>query len=129
MHAGGSAIVRVNPPTARPVGSSLTGKFVYLSAGLWVSQLAARRGNYYSSFGNDLSFAGNVILIVSMLSLVFLPRVAAGRWPDAFWSGYWWVTLAAAGLAAGIYRMSLDRASAWFRVRRERLLAIMEGRS
>ena len=110
-------------------GCSLTGMFLYLSAGLWVSLLAARRGNYYSSFGNDLSFAGNVVLIVSMLSLVFLPRVAASRWPDAFWSGYWWVTLAAAAAAAGIYWMSLDRASAWFRVRRERLLGIMEGRS
>ena len=64
-----------------------------------------------------------------MLSLVFLPRVAANRWPDVFWSGYWWVTLAAAAAAAGIYWMSLDRASAWFRVRRERLLATMEGRS
>jgi hypothetical protein len=110
-------------------GCSLTGMFLYLAAGLWVSLLAARRGNYYSSFGNDLSFAGNVVLIVSMLSLVFLPRVAANRWPDVFWSGYWWVTLAAAAAAAGIYWMSLDRASAWFRVRRERLLATMEGRS
>ena len=110
-------------------GCSLTGMFLYLSAGLWVSLLAARRGNYYSSFGNDLSFAGNVVLIVSMLSLVFLPRVAANRWPDVFWSGYWWVTLAAAAAAAGIYWMSLDRASAWFRARRERLLATMEGRS
>jgi hypothetical protein len=39
------------------------------------------------------------------------------------------VTLAAAALAAGIYRLSLDRAGAWFRARRERLVAIMEGRS
>ena len=110
-------------------GCSLTGMFLYLAAGVWVSLLAARRGNYYSSFGNDLSFAGNVLLIVAILSMVLLPRVAAGRWPDLFWSGYWWVTLGAAALAAGIYWMSLDRAAAWFRSRRERLVAIMEGRS
>jgi hypothetical protein len=110
-------------------GCSLTAMFLYLSAGLWTSLLAARRGNYYSSFGNDLSFAGNVILIGGMLGLVFLPRIAAGRWPDLFWSGYWWVTLAAAAVAAGIYWMSLDRAAALFRAQRERLLAIMEGRS
>jgi hypothetical protein len=110
-------------------GCSLTGMFLYLTAGLWVSLLAARRGNYYSSFGNDLSFAGNVILIGAMMALVFLPRVAAESWPDMFRSGYWWVTLAAAAVAAGIYWMSLERASVWFRARRERLLAIMEGRS
>ena len=75
-------------------GCSLTGMFLYLTAGLWVSLLAARRGNYYSSFGNDLSFAGNVVMIASMLSLVFLPPAAAKQWPDVFWSGYWWVTVA-----------------------------------
>ncbi len=110
-------------------GCSLTGMFLYLAAGLWVSLLAARRGNYYSSFGNDLSFAANLLLIGSMLGLIFLPGVAARRWPDVFWSGYWWVTLASAALAAGIYRMSLDRAATWFRARRERLVAIMEGRA
>ncbi|MGB9457292.1 MAG: hypothetical protein WCB12_14690 [Bryobacteraceae bacterium] len=110
-------------------GCSLTGMFLYLAVGLWASLLAARRGNYYSSFGNDLSFAGNVILIGGMLSLVFLPGLAARRWPDLFRTGYWWVTLAAAALAAAIYRVSLDRAAWWFRARRERLVAIMEGRS
>jgi hypothetical protein len=110
-------------------GCSLTGMFLFLAAGLWTSLLAARRGNYYSSFGNDLSFAGNVILIGGVMGLLFLPPIAASRWPDVFRSGYWWVTLAAAALAAGIYRLSLDRAGAWFRARRERLVAIMEGRS
>lgn len=110
-------------------GCSLTGMFLYLAVGIWASLLAARRGNYYSSFGNDLSFAGNVILIGAMLGLVLLPGLAARRWPDVFWSGYWWVTLAAAALAAAMYWMSLARAAAWFRARRERLLGIMEGRS
>ena len=110
-------------------GCSLTGMFLYLAAGLWASLLAARRGNYYSSFGNDLSFAANVLLIGSMLGLIFLPGTVASRWPDVFRSGYWWVTLAAAALAAGVYWVSLDRAATWFRARRERLVAIMEGRS
>jgi hypothetical protein len=110
-------------------GCSLTGMFLYLAVGLWASLLAARRGNYDSSFGNDLSFAGNIILIGALLGLIFLPRVAAHRWPDVFWSGYWRVTLAAAALAAAVYWMSLDRAAVWFRARRERLLGIMEGRS
>jgi len=109
-------------------GCSLTGLFLYLAVGVWCSLLAARRGNYYSSFGNDLSFAGNLILIGAMLSLIFLPRLAALRWPDVFRSGYWWVTLASAAVAAAVYRMSLDRAAVWFRHRRERLLGVMEGR-
>ena len=110
-------------------GCSLTGMFLYLSAGLWASLLAARRGNYFSSFGNDLSFAGNVILIGALLSLVLLPRLAVQRWPDVFWTGYWWVTVASAALAAALYWVSLEQAAAWFRPRRERLVAILEGRS
>jgi len=110
-------------------GCAFTGMFLYLSAGLWVSLLGARRGNYYSSFGNDLSFASNAVLIGAIMGLIFLPRLAAGLWPNAFQSGYWWVTLAAAALAGGVYRMSLQGASACFRIRRERLAAIMEGRA
>jgi hypothetical protein len=110
-------------------GCSLTGMFLYLAAGLWISVLAARRGNYYSSFGNDLSFAGNALLIVCMLSFVVLPGLVASRWPDAFRSAYWWAALAAAALAGGVYWVSLEGASACFRAGRERLVGIMEGRS
>ena len=110
-------------------GCSLTGMFLYLAAGLWISVLAARRGNYYSSFGNDLSFAGNLVLFVSMLIALFLPGLAASTWPDAFRSGYWWAALAAAAAAGGVYWLSLEGASALFRTRRERLIGIMEGRS
>jgi hypothetical protein len=110
-------------------GCSLTGMFLYLAAGLWTSVLAARRGNYYSSFGNDLSFAGNAVLIGAMMGLVFGPRIAAAYWPGAFRSEYWWVALAAAAAAADVYWMSLDLASACFRRRRERLVAMMEGRA
>jgi hypothetical protein len=110
-------------------GCGLTGMFLYLAAALWTSLLAPRRGSYYSSFGNDLSFAANATLIGSMMSLVFLPRLAASLWPGAFRSAYWWVTLVTAALAGGVYWMSLDRASQYFRARRERLVGIMEGRS
>ncbi len=110
-------------------GCSVTGMFLSLAAGLWVSVLSARRGNYYSSFGNDLSFAGNTIMIGSMLCLFILPHVAAALWPGLFWSGYWWVPLGTAAMAGGVYWMSLQGASARFRARRERLIAVMEGRS
>jgi hypothetical protein len=110
-------------------GCGLTGMLLYLAAGLWVSVLAARRGNYNSSFGNDLSFAANATLIGSMMSLVLLPRLAASLWPDAFRSAYWWVTLVAAALAGGVYWLSLQGASKCFRARRERLIGILEGRS
>ena len=110
-------------------GCGLAGMFLYLAAGLWVSLLAARRGNYFSSFGNDLSAAANTVLIGSTMSLVSLPRLAAILWPEAFRSAYWWVTLLAAALAAGVYWLSLQGASRCFRVRRERLVGIMEGRA
>lgn len=110
------------------VGSSVTSLFVFHGVGLWVSLLAPRRGNYYTSFGNDLSFAANVVVIGGMLGLLFLPRVCYKLWPAAMSPEHWWVLIPVAALAVVFYVVSLRSATARFRARREQLLAIMEGR-
>jgi hypothetical protein len=110
------------------VGSSLTSLFLFHGVALWTSILGPRRGNYSQSFGNDLSFAGNIVVIGGMLALLFGPQLAAKAWPAAVTPEYWWATPLLAGVAAVFYFASLRSASTLFRSRREQLMALMEGR-
>jgi hypothetical protein len=97
--------------------------------GVWVAILAPRRGNYFASFGNDLSFVANVVVIGGMFLLLFLPRLLSRLWPAAVSPSSWWVVVLLAAASAFLYRYSLAAASAAFRARREHLLAVLEGRT
>jgi hypothetical protein len=111
------------------LSSSVIGLFLMSGVGLWVAVLAPRRGNYYASFGNDLSLAANVAVIGGMFLLLLSPRLLALAWPGAVAPSNWWAAVLLAGAAAAFYRCSLNAVSVVFRARRERLLAVMEGRS
>ncbi len=111
------------------VGASVFSLFFFHALGLWTSLLAPRRGNYATAFGNDLSFAANVVVIAGMLIMLFAPRLLAKPWPAAVSPAFWWTTPSAAALAAAFYFVSLRTTTTVFRVRREQLLAIVEGRS
>jgi hypothetical protein len=79
------------------VGCSLMSLFLFHGVALWTSILGPRRGNYKQAFGNDLSLAGNVVVLGGMLTGCFARswRSAATR---AALLAYWWVTpLLAAG--------------------------------
>jgi hypothetical protein len=109
-------------------GAGITGLFVFHGLGLWVTLFNPRRGNYSSSFGNDLSLGGNILLIGGMLTGIFLPK-ALLRWAPAFVSADNWWEVVPLGLAGiGFYGLSLRAAGPLFVGRRERLLAIVEGR-
>ncbi len=110
------------------VAASVSSLFLFHGIALWTSLLGPRRGNYNQSFGNDLSFAGNIVVIGGMLSLLFLPQLAAKQWPAALTPDYWWAAPPAALLAAVFYFTSLHFATALFRVKRESLMALLEGK-
>jgi hypothetical protein len=110
------------------VGGSLTSLFLFHGVALWTSILGPRRGKYTQSFGNDLSFAGNIVIIGGMMALLFGPQLAAKAWPVVVSPAYWWATPLAAVAAAVFYFASLRSASTLFRLRREQLMALMEGR-
>ena len=120
------------PPDARTmaalVSCSLMGMFLMNAIALWVTLLAPRRGNYYHTFGNDLSFFGNIAVIGGLFLMLFIPRLLAMVWPGAVSPANWWAFIALAAAAFLLYRMSLGAASAAFRARREQLLGVMEGR-
>ncbi len=105
------------------------GLFAFGGLGLWASILGPRRGNYYSGLGNDLSLAGNVVLIGWTLVSLMLPTVLHKTAPFTVAPENWWLAAAAVLVAALFYRVSLRSAGALFVARRERLLAVVEGRA
>ena len=109
--------------------SSLTGLFLFHAAALWVTLYNPRKGNYQSAIGNDLSLGGNVLLIGSMLTSIFLPRILFRVWPAPFDPANWWMTPPLALAAVALYLVSLKAAGSLLPARRERLLAIVEGRN
>lgn len=111
------------------VSCGVIGLFVMHAVGLWVAVLAPRRGNYYASFGNDLSLMANIAVIGGLILMLFLPRLAKLVWPGAVAPANWWAPVLLAALAFVFYRYSLRAAEGVFRGRREHLLAVMEGRN
>jgi hypothetical protein len=59
---------------------------------------------------------------------MFAPQVLAHTWPAALAPDKWWITIPAVLLAAAFYFSSLQRAGTMLLARREKLLAIVEGR-
>ncbi|MBS1856858.1 MAG: hypothetical protein JST11_15930 [Acidobacteria bacterium] len=110
------------------LASALTGLFLFNAAGVWVTLLNPRKGNYDSNFGNDLSLGGNVVVIGSVLCAMLLPRLLHHFAPAAVSPQSWWMLLPLPALAAALYRVSLTAAGPVFTARRERLLALVEGR-
>ena len=109
--------------------SSVMGLFLMAGLGVLVAVLGPKRGNYYHSFGNDLSFAANVVVIGGMFGLLFLPRLLMKLWPGSVTPQFWWFEVALACAAFVFYRVALGAMCGVFRVRREGLLAVLEGKS
>jgi hypothetical protein len=109
-------------------GSGLTGLFVFHALGLWVTLYNPRRGSYGSSFGNDLSLGGNIVLIGGMVTCLALPQVLVRMMPSAVSPGNWWSVIPVALAGIGFYAVSLKYTGRMFVGRREKLLAVVEGR-
>ncbi len=132
---GALAVLLIRPVPLSPAGflmmlaAAVATLFFMHGLGLWSTLLGPRRANFYASFGNDLSLAGNVVVIGGMLCLLFLPRLLSLFWPSLLVPQNWWLMFVLALFAIAFYVVSLRRAAALFRTRREHLIAVMEGRS
>jgi hypothetical protein len=111
------------------LSTGLTGMFVLHGFGVWVTLFNPRRGDYNSNFGNDLSLGGNILLIGGMILAMFLPRVAYRFMPALFALNTWWIWLPLPVVALAFYLATLKSAGPVFVSRREKLLAIVEGRN
>jgi hypothetical protein len=108
--------------------SGITGLLFLNTCGVWVTLFNPRKGNYFSNFGNDLPLGGNIILIGGMIFALILPRVLYKILPAAVAPENWWAFLALPILALVFYLVTLNLAGPIFNTRRERLLAVIEGR-
>jgi hypothetical protein len=110
------------------VGAAATSLFLFLGLGLWASLFGPRCCDYYSTFGNDLSAVGNTVVIGGLLLVMIGPQAIAKTWPAALALDKWWMAIPVVLLAAVFYFSSLERAGQMLLARREKLLAIVEGR-
>ena len=110
------------------LGAGVFSLFLFHGLALWTSLLGARRGNYNHTLGNDLSLAGNVVVIGGMLTMLFLPRILEAVWPPSMSPDNWWALPLLAVLAFAFYLTSLKRTTEMFRSQREQLMVLMEGR-
>jgi hypothetical protein len=112
-----------------PVMDGITALFVFHGIGLWTTLYAPRRGNFDKSLGNDMSLVGNIAVVGTMLTCMFLPMALHFAAPAAVSPDNWWLTLPPVPLAVAFYAASLRGASAAFPARREQLLAVVEGKA
>jgi hypothetical protein len=110
-------------------GAGVTGLFLFNGLGLWSTLFGARKGNYYTALGNDLSLAGNVILIGCILCSLFLPVALKKSAPALVSPDNWWDVLPAVAAALTFYVVSLNLAAPMVHQRREQLMAVVEGKS
>ena len=110
------------------VGAAVTSLFLFLGLGLWATLFGPRCCDYYSTFGNDLSALGNAVVIGGILVVMAGPQVLSQVWPAALAPDKWWMAVPAVLLTAAFYFSSLNRAGRMLLARREKLLAIVEGR-
>ena len=109
--------------------SGLTGLLVFNGLGLWSTLYGPRKGNYASAVGNDLSAAGNVVLIGCVLTGMALPAVLKSVAPEFLDPGNWPFALAPATVAFVFYRGSLHLAGPRVYRRREELMKVVEGKT
>ncbi|HYW47091.1 MAG TPA: hypothetical protein VE959_29765 [Bryobacteraceae bacterium] len=109
-------------------GGAVFALFFMHGVALWSSLYGTRKSNFYSSFGNDLSLVGNIVVIGGVIALIAFPRVLVKFWPGALESQNWWMVVPLVLAGAAFYSFSLRSAGALFQARRERMLAIIEGR-
>jgi hypothetical protein len=112
-----------------PVINAVTALFLFHGCGLWTSIYAPKQGNYDKVIGNDMSLWGNVVMLGTLWGFMFLPSLLRSIAPRAIDPANWWLTLPAAGSAIIFYFVSLLSVPDTAPVRREALLATVEGKS
>lgn len=97
--------------------------------GLWSSLFGARKGNYTTAVGNDLSLAGNVVVIGCMLGGLALPQLLRRYAPALVSPDNWPWAIIPLGVGYGFYRLSLAFAAPMVFSRREALMKVVEGKA
>lgn len=110
------------------VFSGISGLLLFHGTGLWTTVYGPRRADPNKTMGNDLSLAGNVVVVGGMMSMLMTPRIISLIWRQVRFADYWYAPVALSGFAAIYYVYSLKGASAALLRRREALISTLEGK-
>jgi len=111
------------------LASAAFGAFFFHGIGLWSTLYGPRRCDPNQTMGNDLSLVGNIALIGTMMVFLAGPMMIGRFRKGMLTPERWWIVLALAALAACFYLFSLRRTGVILVARRERLLAVVEGKA
>ncbi len=118
-------------PHALPmlIACGIGGLFAFHAAGLWTTLYGARRADPNKVMGNDLSLAGNIVVMGGMMTMLMGPLIISQTRKNAITPERWPYAILFAGIAFCVYAVSVTKAPAMLSSRREKLLAVLEGRS
>ncbi len=110
--------------------SGVTGLFAFNACGIWVHSVqSAQRELLHGNFGNDLSLGGNNALLRGVILAMLVPRELYAFNPTAVSPEAWRMVVLLPVAAASVYFATLKAAGPIFMARREKLLAVVEGRA
>ncbi len=109
--------------------AGLCGLFLFHSVGLWCTLYGARRCDPNRTMGNDLSLAGNLVVIGGMMTGLMGPMIASRAFKISLTPDNWWRMALLTGMSGCVYVFSVGRASGALPGRRESMLAIVDGRA
>ncbi|HLY17891.1 MAG TPA: hypothetical protein VKR61_11750 [Bryobacteraceae bacterium] len=111
------------------LGCGLGGLLLFNALAIWTSLLSPRRTDFESTFGNQLSLGGNVLLIGGIMSCIFGVIILDKKVDPGVVLSFWWAPVAGGVAALVFYLYSLRWGASIFVSRRESLLNTIEGRS
>jgi hypothetical protein len=119
-------------PSARMVlmliTHGVTGLLLFHIVALWTSVLMPVRADYFEKFRKQASGGTRITVILLMGMMAVSAGVRQLLLPGPL-VDYWWLSALVMMASAAAYAGSLGPASALFGRRRERMLAIVEGRA
>jgi hypothetical protein len=107
---------------------SLSGLLVFEGFGLWASVIAPKRAAYDEKYSNQLSAAAFMIMLIALAVIMLVPIWIHARFMPGPIEEYWWATLIGLAVALAGYELMLRQGRQLFEQRRERIMAIVEGR-
>jgi hypothetical protein len=112
------------------IASSITGMLAFRGLGLWSTVIAPRRCEYgqFKMMGDHMSLVGSVVLLGSMFACLLAPGAAVQLAPALVSPERWWIAPFPVIFALAFYALSLRATGALLRRRRERLIAVVEGK-
>lgn len=89
------------------LSNAVAGLFFFNGLGLWTTLLAPKNVNFSSVTGNDLSYAGNIVLFGGLLFVFGIAFYLIGRTSVEVVLHYWWLSLFFAIIGCSFYWLSM----------------------